>query len=192
MLNLYIICHVVHNTHEVAWVCAAAGILVLQHTQKLTPPNGALLGKIISSTQRTVVLPDMYVYPVDAVYVAIAVYTIANTLRIRSRIFAKQLNHRRIMLCVFILLSYVAHGRHSNILRQPAWQSTLRVALYLAAAKESICTQWDTLGKCLWILNVPFVCIALVPLQIKLEKDHHVRQSTEVVIDDLTKGPMLV
>ena len=78
---VYIVCHVVHMTHEGAWVCAAAVLLFLQHVSKLTPAYAALFGKVISATQKTVALPSMYVYPVDAVYVAISMYTLSNTLR---------------------------------------------------------------------------------------------------------------
>lgn len=187
----YIVCHIVHATHEVAWVCAAAAILFLQHINKLSPQYAALMGKIISSTQKTVSLPNMYVYPMDAVYVAIATYTMANTLHRKCHMFQKQLSHRKMMLCVFIVLSYVAHGRHSNILNQPMWQSAARVTLYVVASRVSRSTDWDTLGKTLWILNVPFAVLIIVPIQLKLETDYKLTDSKrDLVITE--NGPMLV
>ena len=191
IVAVYVLCHIVQSTHEVAWVCAAASILFLQHINKLSPQYAALMGKVISCTQKTVTLPNMYVYPMDAVYVAIAIYTMANTLHRKCHIFQKQLSHRKMMMCVFIVLSYVAHGRHSNILKQPLWQSCARVLLYVAASRASRSTDWDTLGKTLWILNVPLAVLILVPIQLKIETDYRVTDSKrEIVITE--KGPMLV
>ena len=188
---VYVICHVLHMTHEGAWVCAAAAVLFLQHVNKLTPAYAVLFGKVISATQKTVALPSMYVYPVDAVYVAISMYTLSNTLNNKSRRFSKQLPHRRMMLCVFIILSYVAHGKHSNVLQQPLWQSCMRVALFIAACRASTSTDWDTLGKTFWILNVPMPVLALVPAQVKLEVDaKRTRARKQIVVTE--KGPMLV
>lgn len=188
---VYVICHVLHMTHEGAWVCAAAAVLFLQHVNKLTPAYAVLFGKVISATQKTVALPSMYVYPVDAVYVAISMYTLSNTVWKKSRRFSKQLPHRRMMLCVFILLSYVAHGTHSNVLNQPLWQSCIRVALFIAACRVSRSTDWDTLGKTFWILNVPLPVLTLVPVQIKVELDaKRTEVRKQIVVTE--KGPMLV
>ena len=191
VFGVYVACHIVHTTHEAAWILAAGSILVLQHTNQLTPAYGALMGKIISATQRTVVLPDMYVYPVDAVYVAISAYTLANTLEKRNKLFEKQLSHRKIILCFFILLSYVAHGKHSNVLQQPLLHSCARIATFLSTCHMSTSTAWDTLGKTLWILNVPMPVLLLSILQVKVEKDHQrVCRKKQVVVTE--SGPMLV
>ena len=188
---VYMACHITHTTHEAAWILAAGAILVLQHSNELTPAYGALMGKIISATQRTVVLPDMYVYPVDAVYVAISAYTLANTLDKRNRLFEKQLSHRKIILCFFILMSYVAHGKHSNLLRQPLLNSCARVATFLSTCRMSTSTAWDTLGKTLWILNVPMPVLLLSVAQVKIEKDHRrFEKKRQVVVTE--SGPMLV
>ena len=191
IFSTYIVCHVAQITHEAAWVCAVAAGLFLQHIGKLGPAYASLLGKIISATQKTVVLPNMYVYPIDAVYVAIACHTLFHTLQKPDSNFRRQLSHRKMMLCFFIVLSYVAHGRHSSILKQPLYVSAVRVFCFILAFKLSKSTEWDTLGKTLWILNVPFPVLILFSVQAKLEIDEEKQTRREQFIVT-EKGPMLV
>ena len=91
-------------------------------------------------------------------------------------------------------MSYVAHAKHSRLFGQPLALAVVRVTLYVAAIRLSSTTEWDTVGKCYWILNVHPFLLALALPQLKIEVDMRMQKKTaekkQIVITD--QGPMLV
>ena len=133
----------------------------------------------------------MYVYPLDVTYMGLAMYTFDNT-RNLTRQFKAQLGHRKLVLSVFLLVSFVAHGPHSNLLKEDTIISILRVCLYTLCVRECRAATWDTLGKYYWILNVHPLLLVIAPLQLKVDVDDRPKRKKEWAIEESEPGSIAV
>tara|TARA_B100001094_G_C18146681_1_gene781174 strand:- start:1174 stop:1764 length:591 start_codon:yes stop_codon:yes gene_type:complete len=180
--------HFTRHDNYLQWCISVILLSVFKLMDSNDPVIFVLLGKALGSTQPHSDLPDAFTYPIDCAMMALSWFA------------HRHMEHKRrpnksieLMYLFAGAATAIVQSKHSDYMQQSPEISLVRVAMYLACAAMTNGKAWTAVAQSVWILNVHYIMLAFVCLQLNLYVAPKLKErqaKASLVITD--KGPMLV